>query len=113
MVAGKFKKQGYEEWLIDADFSKNMDIDGGEDLVLVNCTVVAVDKDDTDVSVTITDQSTLAIGTGTDKGRLFILARGGTVAASPYKITFKSGDTTGVTVSEKWEKDVKMTIKEI
>lgn len=113
MVAGKFKKQGYEEWLIDADFSENMDIEGGEDLDLSNCTVVAVDVDDTDVSATILDAATMAIGTGIAQGRLFILARAGTVAASPYKITFKSGDTIGVTVPERWEKDVKMTIKEI
>lgn len=113
MKAGKFKKQGYEYYTIAANFALNMDIAGGEDLVLGNCSVVAVDKDDNDVTSTVTDQSTLAIGLGgtnDPKGALKILIKAGTEAASPYKLTFKTGDTTA---SEGWEQDIIMTIKEI
>ena len=110
MKAGKFKKQPYEYWKIAANFANNMDIAGGEDLVLGNCTVTATDKDGNDATSDVTDQSTKAIGTGTEKGYLWILIKAGTVALSPYKITFRTGDTT---VSEGWEKDVIMSIKEI
>lgn len=112
MKAGKFKKQGYEYYTIAANFSLNMDIAGGEDLVLVNCVVEAVDVNGDDASADVTDQGTKAIGLVGDgeQGYLKILIKGGTVALSPYKITFKTGDTTE---SEGWEQDIFMTIKEI
>lgn len=112
MKAGKFKKQGYEYYTIGANFSLNMDVAGGEDLVLNNCSVVAVDVDGTDATATVTDQSSLAIGLAVDNevGYLKILIKGGTEEKSPYKITFKTGDTSE---QEGWEKDVLMTIKEI
>ncbi len=110
MKAGKFKKQGSEHYNINADFSLNMDIAGGEDLVLANCTVVAEDKDEEDASATVLKDASIAIGTGSNKGKLYIHVQAGTVALSPYKITFKTGNTT---TGEGWEKDVFMTIKEI
>lgn len=110
MKAGKFKKQGSEHYNIDADFSVNMDIEGGEDLIEGNCTVTAVDKVSTNATNEILKAGSLAIGTGNNKGKLYIHVQAGTVLLSAYKITFKTGDTT---TGEGWEKDVIMTIKEI
>lgn len=112
MKAGKFKKQGYEYYTIAANFALNMDIAGGEDLVLNNCSVVAEDVDGNDVSTVVLDQSSIAIGlVGDDEvGQLKILIRAGVVAESPYKLTFYTGDTSS---SEGWEQDIFMTIKEI
>ena len=110
MEAGAFEKQSYESYGIYADFSLNMDVSGGEDLVLGNTTVVAFDSAGTDVSTVVLDQSTKEIGGAGEIGRLKIRVRDGTEADSPYKITFKTGDTTA---NEKWEKDVWMTIREI
>lgn len=121
---GKLKKQPFEEWVIAADFSDNMDIAGGEDLVLLSCLVEAVDAQGNDatengelsVAAQIVDTTTMAIGTGSEKGYLKVLVKGGleneTVDEavedrSPYKITFK-----GVTTAqEKWEKDVLVTVR--
>lgn len=61
-------------------------IASGESIVIANCTVVAVDKDDTDVTATLLDVSTIAVY-DTTKVRVRIKAAG-TVAASPYKVTF-------------------------
>lgn len=112
MKAGKFKKQGYEYYTIGANFSLNMDIAGGEDLNVNNCSVEAIDVDGVDAKTIVTDQSSIAIGLAADNevGYLKILIKGGTAEKSPYKITFKTGDTSE---SEGWEKDVFMTIKEI
>lgn len=112
MRAGKFKKQGYEYFTIAANFSLNMDIVGGEDLVVGNCTVVAEDKDGADATAIVTDQATIAIGLAADdeKGYLKCLIKAGEEDLSPYKITFKTGDTTD---QEGWEQDIFMTIKEI
>lgn len=110
MKAGKFKKQGYEYYTIAANFALNMDVAGGEDLVLLNCTVVAEDKNGDVATVDVTDQSSIAIGTGDEQGQLKCKIKGGTEALSPYKLTFKTGDTS---TSEGWEQDIFMTIKEI
>jgi hypothetical protein len=109
MALGKFKKQSFEEFVIAANFTNNMNIPT-EDLVLGNCTVTAVDNADADVTATVTDQATLAIGAGDEQGYLKILIRAGTEAGSPYKITFRG--VTNSTPPEKWEKDVQMTIEE-
>lgn len=123
---GKMKKQPYEEWVIAADFSDNMDIAGGEDLVLGSCSIEAVDKQGNDATengslnaaAQICQVSTKAIGTGTEKGYLKVLVKGGleseevdeaTEDRSPYTITFK-----GVTTApEKWEKDVIVTVRDL
>ncbi len=113
----KEKKQSREDYTIAADFSDNMNIDGGEDLVLGNTSVRAVDKNGSDVSNVILDQSTKEIGgaaTGpggaSELGHLKIKIRGGRANRSPYLITFLSGLTTE---GEKWEQDVQLTIKEV
>lgn len=123
---GKMKKQPFEEWVIAADFSDNMDIEGGEDLDLGSCTIEAVDKLGNDATengslnaaAQIVQVSTMAKGTGAEKGYLKVLCKAGlenevvdeaTVDRSPYTITFK-----GVTTApEKWEKDVIVTVRDL
>lgn len=108
---GRFTKQPYESYVIGADFSGNMDVAGGEDLDLVasDTAITAADKDGDDVTTEITDQSTIAKGTGDDVGHYKVLIRAGTEAAQPYQITFR----VVTTFSEKWEKDVQMKIREL
>jgi hypothetical protein len=123
---GKLKKQPYEEWVIAADFSDNMDIAGGEDLDLQNCTIEAVDAQGNDATqngtlsaeAQVANTTTKAKGTGEEKGYLKVLVKGGLEKEtvddveedrSPYKITFK-----GLTTSaEKWEKDVIVTVRDL
>jgi hypothetical protein len=109
MAVGKFKKQPFEEFVIAANFANNMNIPT-EDLVLGSCTVTAVDVNEVDATATVTDQSTISIGTAEEQGYLKILIRAGVEADSPYKITFRG--VTDSTPPEKWEKDVQMTIEE-
>lgn len=108
---GKLEKQPYEEFVVAADFSKNMDVAGGEDLVLGSCTVVAEDVNGDDATSDVTDQGTISIGTGTEQGWLKCLVKAGTVALTPYKVSFRG--VTDSTPAEKWEKDVIVKIKEV
>ncbi len=61
-------------------------ISSGESIVIANCSVTAVDKDGTDVTADLLDSTTIAVY-DTKKVRVRIKAYG-TVAASPYKVTF-------------------------
>lgn len=108
---GKLEKQPYEEFLVAANFAVNMDIAGGEDLVLGSCTVVAEDKNGDDATADVTDQGTISKGTGTEQGYLKCLIKAGTTALTPYKVTFRG--VTDSTPPEKWEKDVIVKIKEV
>jgi hypothetical protein len=123
---GKMKKQPFEEWVVAADFSDNMDIAGGEDLDLPSCSIEAVDAQGNDATengslnaaAQIVQVSTMAKGTGSEKGYLKVLIKGGleneevdsvTEDRSPYTVTFK-----GVTTApEKWEKDVIVTVRNL
>lgn len=123
---GKMKKQPYEEWVVAADFSDNMDIEGGEDLDLPACSIEAVDAQGNDATengslnaaAQIVLTSTMAKGSGPEAGYLKVLVRRGvenevvsdvTEDRSPYKVTFK-----GVTTApEKWEKDVIVTVRDL
>jgi len=127
---GKLKKQPFEEWVIAADFTQNMNL-AAEDLVLESCSVEAIDVNgndatengDLNAAAQIVDTTTMTIGTGAEKGYLKILCKGGleneTVNdpelgevvedRSPYKITFK-----GITdAPEKWEKVVIVTVRDM
>jgi len=108
---GKLEKQPYEEFVVAADFSKNMNIAGGEDLVLGSCTVTATDINGDDATADVTDQGTIAKGTGTEQGWLKCLIKAGTVDLTPYKVTFRG--LTDSVPAEKWEKDVIVKIKEV
>jgi len=103
-------KQSYEEFRVDVDFGLNFA--AGEALVLGSCDVVCEDKDGTDVSSTLLDDTTLVLVTGSEsevaQAGLQVLIKGGSEAASKYKYTFY-----GVTsLGHKWEKDIFMKVKE-
>lgn len=97
-----FEKQPYEEFTISTDFSTNFAT--GE--VLASQTVTAMDRDGTNVTDTVTDQTTLSDdGVGT----VSILIRAGSESKSPYKITFKCITSAG----HKWENDIRMSVRDI
>jgi hypothetical protein len=98
-----FTKQAYEAFVIAADFG---DVLVGTE-ALSSSTVVATDKDDTDVSGAVTTSATKAI----DGTEVQIQVKAGSAAASPYKITFKA--VTDVTPANQWEKDITMKVKEL
>jgi len=101
----KFEKQSYEEFPIAADFVNVMD--SSESLTLSSCAVEAEDKDGSDVSSTVLDQTTLKV----DGTQLKIVCKAGSESKSPYKITFKG--VTDATPPNKWEVDVRMEVEEI
>ena len=105
-------KQSYEEFRIDVDFGLNMEV--GEALVLNNCTIICVDKDDTDVTATLLDIGTKTLITGTESkvvnAGLQVVIKGGSESAEPYKYTFKG--ETDLSPSNKWEQDLTMRIRE-
>lgn len=96
-------KQPSEKFYIAGEFRKNMETD--ETLVLVSSSVSAVDKDDSDVSATILDQSTLAV----DGTQLQIRLQAGAEDKSPYQVTFLATTSIG----NVWEVDLKVEITEI
>lgn len=98
----KFTKQPYEEFSISTDFSNNM-LDGE---TITGQTVTVVDNTMVDVSSTITNQTSVS-NNGTSE--VIVLVRGGTKAASPYKITFRCTTSLG----HKWEHDIQMTVKDL
>jgi hypothetical protein len=123
---GKMKKQPFEEWVVAADFSDNMDIAGGEDLDLPSCSIEAVDVQGNDATengslnaaAQIVQVSTMTKGTGSEKGYLKVLIKGGleneevdsvTEDRSPYTVTFK-----GITTApERWKKVVEVTVRDL
>ena len=108
----KVEKQSWEEFYIGADFYDVLKSDGTEVLVLASCTVTAVDKDDTDVSDTFTQQATISLDDseeGYEDNVLKIRVQDGATASSPYKLTFKAISNLG----NKWEKDIKVKVKEL
>jgi len=102
MALDNFTKQSYESFIISANFENNMTT--GETLTLASCSVSATDKDGVDASSTVLDSTSKAVS-GT---KLQIRVKDGAEAGSPYKITFKAVTS----LSNKWEKDVQMTITE-
>lgn len=105
-------KQSYEEFRIDIDFGLNMV--SGEALVLIDSTIICVDKDGTDVSATLLDIGTKTLIEGSESGitdaGLQVVIKGGSESAEPYKYTFKG--VTDLNPANKWEKDVTMRIRE-
>ena len=98
----RFEKQAYEEFVITADFAKNMA--PGE--TVASQTVVARDVEGTTVSDTVTDQGTV---TSDGSTKVAILVRAGETGKSPYKITFRCVTSAG----NKWEHDVFMRVIEV
>ena len=97
-----FNKQTWEEFEITGDFSRVMT--DGETIESTSSSVVAYDKDGTDVSATIIPVApTYAAQT------VKVFVKAGTNAASPYKITFKVKTNS----NNKWELDVRCYVKDI
>lgn len=110
-----FWKQPWETYLIGGDFSRVLET--GEEIVALTSDIVAVDKDGTDVSSTVLDNSYKTVSTAdaddidvtpVTNGMLMTRVQAGTEDAMPYKITFK-----GVTNADnQFETDVTMKIKD-
>jgi len=107
-----FTKQSWEEFRIDVDFGLNME--EGEELNLTASDIKCVDKDGTDVTTTLVNISTKLLITGSQSGLvnsgLQVQIKGGTEAGSVYKYTFYG--VTDASPPNKFEKDIKMKIKE-
>ena len=108
-----FEKQNYEEFFVAGDFV-DVITTTGEKLVLATSSVVAVDREGTDVTNTVLETATKKLDTSPDSASGFtdnmlaIRCKAGVQASSPYKITFY-----GVTTEDnKWEIDINMKIKE-
>jgi len=99
-----FTKQSYEEFVITGDFSNVLST--GEKITGTP-TVSAIDNSGADVKTTVTDQTTIT----SNDSQVSVLVRAGSVASSPYKITFNV--VTDSTPAHKWELDVSMEIDEI
>ena len=98
-----FEKQSWERFYIWGDFVKNAET--GEVAVLGTSSVIAEDKNGTEVSDTILDQATKTILTT----KLGMRVRAGTKNVSPYKVTFKIVTSLG----NYWEVDVMVKIKNL
>ena len=114
-VAEIFYKQPWESYIMGVDFSWAMET--GESLVVAECTITATDKDGTDASAAVIDNSDKAVTTAdaddittTPVTNAMLVTRilGGTVALSKYLITYR-----GVTnFDNNYECDLRMQIKE-
>lgn len=104
MSLESFTKQGYDSFLLTANFSRNMRT--GDTLILGNTVITAKDKEG--------DDATAAILTMGDKAvsgmRLQVRIKAGTQALSPFVVRYLTGTTT---LGDQWEKDIKVKIKEL
>lgn len=97
-------KQGYDAFVLTANFSRNMS--DSDAVILSNSIVSAIDKNKADVSESILTQGDKAAS----GHRLQIRVKAGTQALSPFIVTFQTGATT---LGNQFEKDIKVKIKEI
>lgn len=113
-ISEEFSKQSWETYLIGADNSKVLE--EGEYVVLNTSTIVAEDKDGTDASDDILDNTDKAVETASindvdvtpvTNGMLVTRIQAGVEALSKYKITFKAITSNG----NQYETDVLMVIK--
>jgi len=110
MALESFIKQPSEEFPV---WGSILDVqEASETVVLAASTVVAIDKDGNDVTSSVLDSATKALGSDPDgsytDNMLGVKVQNGTEEASPYKITFEMHTSAG----NIWEKDVRMKIKE-
>lgn len=109
MEGTTFTKQSYEEFFVSVDFFDA--VADGDFLVVANCAVTAIDlTTGADVTATVLDTTTKVVLANTDGvlSILEVLVRAGTTTKN-YKITYK-----GVTnLSQKWECDIVMRIRDI
>ena len=108
MLIESFVKQPSETFPIYGSILHNQESD--ELVVAASSSVSAVDKDGTDATATVLDESSKQVytdpGGSYTSNALAIRVRAGTVTAAPYKITFTLVTTKGNT----YELDVKMAI---
>lgn len=102
-MAEVFKKQSYEKFGVEGDFSKVLAT--GETLVLGSSVVIAEDKDGNDMSTTVLNQASLSVV----GAKLVIQCKAGVATESPYKITFR----TVTSANNQFEVDARMKVKEI
>jgi len=99
---GDFQKTPWETWISAANFANDLAKDGGT-IVLATSTITATDKDGTNVTSTVLNQT----GKAVSEGLLQIRVRAGAEAASPYDILFRAITTLG----GQYETIVKMKVK--
>ena len=104
MALEKTTKQGYDSFLLTANFSANMRT--GDTMILGNTVMTATDKEGDDATSAILTVGDKAIS-GT---RLQVRIKAGTEALSPFVVRFLTGITT---LGDQWEKDVQVRIKEV
>ena len=85
MSSNYFSKLPYESFTINGSFEYV--IGTGEELSLASCDVVAEDKNGNDATDTVLVNGSKTVSS--DGLKLHIKVQGGTVAGSPYKITYK------------------------
>ncbi len=105
MSLDSFSKQPYEVFSISASFVSNLG--DSETIEIGSSAVTAVDKVGNDATDDVIVSGTKAV---TD-GVMRVQITAGTVALSPYKITFRS--VTNATPANKYELDVTMKVKEL
>ena len=110
MANKKVKKQPYEAFYISGSIYNVAA--SGETVDDSNSSVVAEDKDGTDVTSTLLESGTKALADdpngGTDN-MLTMRLQNGTEAASPYKVSFKIQTTDG----NKYEVDMDVEVEEL
>ena len=106
MALDKFEKQPYEVFWISASFAN--DYGASEAIVIGSSTVTVTNTDGVDATADV-----IVAGTASANGTqgMKVQVTGGSEDNSPYKITFRS--VTDSTPANKWEKDIKMTVKEL
>ena len=115
MAITKVKKQAWEAFYIAGSILSWQDDDSTEVVVLATSTVIAEDKDGTDVSDTFMNQGTKVLDSDPDGDftdnmlSMRLTSDGGAEAASPFKVTFKMITDEG----NYYEVDVRVEVKEI
>ena len=115
MATGKVKKQSWEAYPISASILKWQPDDSTEVVELATSTVIAEDKDGTNVSDTFMNQGTKTLDSDPDGDftdnmlSMKFASEGGLEAASPFKVTFRMITDEG----NYYEADYIVTVKEI
>jgi hypothetical protein len=98
----ELSKQPYEAFTLSVDFGANMI--SGE--TIASQTVTAADSEGNDVTDTVLDTA-LTVNDGATKVLFYV--RAGSPTASPYKLTVRCVTS----ATHRWEKDIKLKVKEL
>ena len=103
MALDKVTKQPYEVFWVSSSFANDLGATEGIDSVAIT----AVDS-----AGTVSTDIVLVPATPTITGQIcYVQVQAGTVALSPYKITFRI--ISDETPENKWENDISLVIKEL